>query len=134
MHEIPKLDKKGLREFGLITGVFVAILFGLLLPMLRHYSLPVWPWMVTGILWSWAVLAPTTLSLVYQIWMRIGLVLGWVETLIVLGIVFYVLILPMGLIMRLLKRDSMARRFEPTLITYRIPSKQKHRKDMEKPY
>ena len=32
--EIPKLDKKGLREFGLITGGFIALLFGLLLPLL----------------------------------------------------------------------------------------------------
>ena len=30
-HVIPELDRKGLREFGLVTGAIVAVLFGLFL-------------------------------------------------------------------------------------------------------
>lgn len=134
MHKIPKLDKKGLREFGLTGGAILAVVFGLLLPLLRGHALPVWPWAAAGIFWVWALLAPATLNPVYQVWMRIGLALGWVETRIILGAVFYGLILPMGLIMRLLNRDSMARRFEPSLNTYRIPSTSRTRESMEKPF
>lgn len=134
MHPIRKLDKNSLREFGLLIGTIIAVLFGVLLPMLRHHYRPVWPWIVAGILWSWAIVAPATLNPVYQIWMRIGLILGWIETRIVLGIVFYVLILPMGLMLRLFNQDSMTRRFEANLSTYRIPSKQRSRESMEKPF
>ncbi|MGK7877325.1 MAG: SxtJ family membrane protein [Xenococcaceae cyanobacterium] len=134
MDQIPKLNRKELRDFGLLTGAIVAILFGLVLPWLRGHSLPQIPWIIAAILWFFAVLAPATLKPVYQVWMRIGLVLGWVNTRIILGIVFYGLIMPMGAIMRLFNRDPMARKFEVELQTYRLPSLKKTRASMEKPY
>ena len=33
-HEIPELDREGLRQFGLTTGGIVAVLFGVVLPWL----------------------------------------------------------------------------------------------------
>ncbi len=134
MHQIPKLNSKELRDFGLLTGAIVAVLFGLLLPWIWGHSLPQWPWLIAAILWFLAVLAPATLKPVYQVWMRIGLVLGWVNTRIILGIVFYGMIMPMGAIMRLLNRDSMARKFDANLQTYRLPSQIKTRASMEKPF
>jgi hypothetical protein len=38
--EIKKLDKKGLRDFGLLIGGLIAVLFGLAVPLLRRHSLP----------------------------------------------------------------------------------------------
>ena len=134
MHEIAKLNKKELRDFGLLTGAIFAVLFGLLFPWIRGHSLPSWPWIIALILGFLAVLAPITLQPVYQIWMRIGLVLGWINTRIILGIVFYGLIMPMGAIMRLLNRDTMARKFDVNLPSYRLRSQRKTRLSMEKPY
>lgn len=134
MHSITKLNKKELRDFGLLTGAIVAALFGLLLPWIRGHFLPPWPWIIAVILWFLAVLAPATLKPVYQVWMRIGLGLGWVNTRIILGLVFYGLIMPMGAIMRLLNRDPMAREFEADLQTYRLPSQPRTRASMEKPF
>ena len=134
MHAIPKLDKKGLRNFGLLTGTIAAILFGLLLPWIWKHSFPLWPWIVAAVLWLWALVAPTTLNPVYQIWMRIGLVLGWINTRIILGLIFYILVTPMSLAMRLIGRDPMTRKFEPDRETYRVKSLQNERKRAEKPY
>ena len=97
MHQIPELDKKGLREFGLIGGAIVAILFGLVLPIIRHHSLSILPWLIAEVLWIWALVAPATLQWVYQIWMGIGLILSWIQTRIILGVVFSIIIVPMGL-------------------------------------
>lgn len=134
MHSIPKLNNKELRHFGLLTGAIVAGLFGLLLPWLRGHSLPQIPWLVAAVLGFLAILTPATLQPVYQVWMRIGLVLGWVNTRLILGLVFYGLMMPMGAIMRLLNRDTMARKFEVNLQTYRLPSQPKTKASMEKPY
>ena len=41
---IPELDRAGLRQFGLLMGGFVALVFGLLLPWLFERTLPLWPW------------------------------------------------------------------------------------------
>ena len=134
MHEIPKLDQKGLRNFGLLTGTIAAVLFGILLPWIWQHAFPLWPWIVAAVLWFWALIAPKTLNPVYQIWMRVGLVLGWINTRIILGLIFYVLVTPMSLVMRLFGRDSMTRRFEPNYQTSRIKSHQNERERTEKPY
>lgn len=134
MHSIPKLDKKGLRDFGLIFGAIVAVIFGLIFPWFKG-EYPLWPWIIAGIFWAWALIAPTTLNPVYQIWMRFGLILGWIETRIILGLVFYGLIMPMGLIMRLiLNRDPMHRSLDTTVKTYRVQSQKRLRESMEKPF
>ncbi|MBD6619319.1 sxtJ [Komarekiella sp. 'clone 1'] len=135
MDEIQQLDRKGLRDFGLIGGAIAAGLFGSLLPLIHHESIPILPWLIAAILWVWALIAPTTLNSVYQIWMRIGLVLGWINTRIILGIVFYALLMPMGLVMRgVFHQDPMKRKLDADLATYRVISQVKPRETMEKPF
>ena len=100
MHiEIP--DKKGLREFGLIMGGMFAGLFGLFFPWLFDLAFPRWPWIIAGVLWGLALLIPKSLTWIYHGWMFIALILGWLNTRLLLGIMFYFVFTPMGLIMRL---------------------------------
>jgi predicted membrane protein len=134
MHEIIELDKKGLREFGLVGGTIVAVVFGFVLPILRHHSLSIVPWIIALVLWVWAIVAPATLNVVYQIWMRIGLVLGWIQTRIILGVLFYAMLTPIGLIRRLWNRDPMMQRFEANLPSYRQLSQLRTKESMEKTF
>jgi hypothetical protein len=39
-----------------------------------------------------------------------------------------------GLVMRLFGRDRMARKFDPEGATYRVPSRRRPDKDMERPF
>jgi hypothetical protein len=135
MQEISKITRKELRDFGILTGAIFAILFGLILPWLKGHAIPAWPWIVAAILWFLALLTPVTLKPVYQGWMRIGEVLGWINTRIILGIVFYLMVTPMGMLMHLFtKKDPMERKVNPNQITYRASSEAKNRLSMEKPY
>ena len=104
--EDKKLDKKHLRECGLITGAILVCLFGLFLPWLFEYKFPSWPWIIAGILWTLAIVLPISLAPVYRLWMKIGHVLGWINTRIILGIMFYLIFLPVGLILRLAGKDT----------------------------
>ena len=131
-HAIP--DKKGLRNFGLTTGAIAAVLFGLLLPWIFGHGFPRWPWIVGGILAAWALLAPATLRPVYRAWMAVGHVLGWINTRIILGLVFYLVMLPAGGMMRIFRKDPMARRFEAQAPTYRVPSTNHAKNHLEKPF
>lgn len=136
-HEIPQLDKKGLREFGLILGGIFVGLFGVLLPLLHHRSLsqfPVWPWIIAVPLWFLAIFAPSLLNPVYKFWMKVGLFLGSIMTPIWMGLVFYLVVLPMGIIMRAAGKDPMARELDGNLPTYRIPSNVRTKESMERPF
>ena len=132
--EIKKLDKKGLRDFGLLIGSLIAVLFGLAVPLLRRHSLPWQPWAVGGVLVLLALVAPKSLNPVYHAWMRFGLILNKIETPIVLGIVFYLIIWPMGVIKSLFGEDAMRRKLNPKMDTYRVPSKARTKVSMERPF
>lgn len=127
-------DRKMLRSFGLLFGAMVAGLFGLLFPWLSGSGLPHWPWLAGGGVVFWALLAPLTLRPLYRNWMRLATVLSRITTPILLGSVFFLVITPMALVMRLLGRDPMARRFDEAANTYRVPSRQAPKQHMERPF
>ena len=134
MEGIVKLDKKGLRDFGLIFGLMIALVFGIVAPLLWRHALPLWPWIPAGIFWVWALLAPQTLNPVYQVWMRIGLVMGWINTRLILGIIFYIILTPMGIIRRTMGSDPMRREWKRDAESYSIPSQVRTRESMERPF
>lgn len=132
-HEIPVLDKSGLRRFGLMTGAIVAVLFGIGFPTIFDKSWPVWPWVIFLILGAWALVAPGTLNPVYRGWMRFGIVLSKITTPIILTLLFFVVIFPASLIVNLFRKDPLHRKFDSTP-SYRINSKQPSVKNLERPY
>jgi hypothetical protein len=134
MEPIKELDAKGLREFGLVTGAILAGLFGLLFPWLLERPWPLWPWVAAGVLVAWALAAPASLGPVYRIWMRFGQVMGAVMSWVVLGLLFYVVLTPLGLIMRAFGHDAMGRNVAPDTRTYRVPSRVREGKHMERPF
>lgn len=134
MNTIPEPETKELRKFGLVTGVILSVLFGLIFPWLAHANIPYWPWIAGGILVLWALIAPDTLRYLYQWWMRLGLLLGRFTTPFILGVVFFFVVTPMALIMKLLRQDPMLRKFDSQLKSYRLPSHKPAHTNMEKPY
>jgi hypothetical protein len=114
-------DPKQLRSFALVTSGLLAGIFGLLLPAIWNYAWPVWPWAAGGILAAWGVVAPATLFPFYRYWMKFAAVLGWINTRLLLGFVFYALITPIGFVARLFGRDPMQRKFDEHIASYRAP-------------
>ena len=134
MHEIPDLDRKGLRDFGLVTGGIFVALFGLFFPWVLELSFPTWPWLLGGILAIWGLAAPATLRPIYRVWMKFGLLLSKITTPIVLGIVFFLVIFPTGLVMRSFGRDPMKRQIDSEVTSYRVPSNKQPKETMERPF
>lgn len=133
-HDIPVLDNAGLRKFGLMMAGVIGLLFGLFFPWLLDRSIPTWPWIAGGLFAVPALLYPKALKPVYTLWMKIGGVLGWINTRIILGLLFYVIVFPMGLIMRLAGKDPMQRKLDKQTASYRIKSTQHPKENLEKPF
>ncbi len=134
MTQIPELDRIGLRNFGLTFGAIIAALFGLLLPWLFGYGFPWWPWVAGAGFAGWALVAPMSLNPVYVAWMKFGLVINAVVTRIVLGVVFYLIVLPTGIIMRLRGGDPMRRKLDKEMPSYRVESQRSPPEQMRKPF
>jgi hypothetical protein len=132
-YKIPKLNRKELRNFGLLTGTIISGLFGLVMPLIRGHQLPLTPWMITGVMYGLATFIPQSLGPIYNNWMKVAQVLAWINTRIILGLIFFFVVTPMAFIMRLFNRDQM-KKINPSLETYRISSFIKEKIKMEKPY
>ena len=132
--DIPELDRDELRKFGLTTGAIVAVLFGGLIPWIWDFRYPTWPWIVFGVLAAFAILAPMLLQSVHRTWMRIGLAISKVTTPIILGIVFFLVIMPIGIVIRLAGRDPLRRNLESSTDTYRVDPQVSEHDSLEKPY
>ena len=132
--DIPVLDRKGLREFGLITGGILAGLFGLFFPWALGRPSPHWPWAVGVVLALWALIAPATMLGFYRLWMRLALLLSRITTPVIMSLVFFVVITPIALIMRLVGRDPMAQRLDPNAKSYRIHAAKLPKTHMERPF
>ena len=127
-------DVRELRSFGFITGGLTPVVFGLLLPWLFEHNFPKWPWIVGGFLIAWALVLPMSLKPIYRVWMTIGLCLGWINTRIILSIMFYLIILPTGVIRRLFGKDPMARTMIREQKSYRVISIVPEKNHVERPY
>lgn len=113
------VQKKELRDFGLIVGgVFTVI--GLWPMVFRGEGLRLWAIGLGGTLIAVGLIFPAILRLPHQGWMWVGHVLGWINTRIILGIVFFGLVTPMGVVMRLFGKDSMHRALVQDVPTYRV--------------
>ena len=119
MIEDKQIATKQLRSFGVLVGAIFSII-GL------------WPWVLHGTAWHvWAlslggaligvgVVWPVLLGPIFRVWMFIGHILGWINTRVILSIVFFLLITPMGLVMRLFGNDPMNRRWDSEMESYRV--------------
>jgi hypothetical protein len=125
---------KQLREFGLLFGGIFIALFGLLLPWLKSSTYPWWPWIIALITGGLALVAPMALNGFYKLWMKFGNVMGFINTRIIMFILFYLIVAPIGLLMSLLGKDPMRRRYEKESTSYRIVSDNHDKEHMEKPF
>jgi Saxitoxin biosynthesis operon protein SxtJ len=115
----PANDVRQLRHFGyLVGGIFGLI--GLWPLVWRQQEPRLWALALLVALVIPALVAPRILAPVYRAWMKLGEMLAWINTRILLGLVFYGVVTPIGLVMRLVGRDPMRRQFEQEGESYRI--------------
>jgi hypothetical protein len=128
-----EMSNKDLRKFGLVTGAMLILFFDLLIPWIWGLAMPLWPVITAGVLAAMALILPASLRPVYKVWMRFAEALGWINTRIILGVLFYLMFVPVGFVMRLFN-DPMRRKFDETADSYRVPSNTVKPENRERPF
>lgn len=116
-------DRRALRSFGLTVGFVI-----LALAVFFFWRAD---WVLTGaVRWlggfgialvSFGLVLPSWLRQPYRIWMGFALVLGFLMSHVVLSIVYFLLVTPIGLIFRLRRKDLLDRRLQSDVPTYWKP-------------
>ena len=123
--EIRALDvsKKALRSFGYVVG---GVLVGVAVFILwrRGWEPGTVVYVLGGIGGALMVLGlvlPVILRPIYRVWMGLAFVLGFIMTRVLLTLVFYLVVTPIGLLLRLFGKDPMQRALKPDQPSYWIP-------------
>jgi len=111
--------RKELRHFGLLVGAVFTVI-GLWPLVFRGESLRLWAIGIGGLLIAFGGILPQLLAPIHKGWMWVGHILGWINTRILLGVVFYALVTPIGLVLRLMGKDTMRQAFTESSMTYRV--------------
>ena len=118
------ISKKQLREFGFLIGFGFPILIGWIIPAVGGHVFRAWTLWISLPALMIGILKPRLLFYPYKGWMLLGLTLGWINSRIILGLVYFLVLQPIALIMKILGYDPL-RKKKNNKISYR-ESKENH--------
>ena len=98
------------RSFGIVF--FVVFLLISIYPFLKDGDIRLWSLIVSIIFLFLGLLNSNVLSPLNKLWFRFGLLLGKIISPIIMGIIFFLVVTPIAIIMRLFKKDILNLEFK----------------------
>ena len=106
------------KSFG-IWFSFIFLMIGLY-PLLTGVQVRVWSLVVALILLVLAYLAPRILSVPNILWFKLGMMLGAIGAPFVMAIIYFFVVAPIGMIIRLAGKDLLSQKLDKTANSYWI--------------
>ena len=91
------------RSFGIVF--FIVFLLIALYPLLKSNDLRIWSLIISFVFLTLGLINSKILTPLNRLWFKFGLLLGKFISPLIMGIIFFVVVTPIGIIMRLLKKD-----------------------------
>ncbi len=98
-----KIKVSSNKSFGIVFFVFFAAIS--LYPLINHEELRLWALIISLIFLILGLINSSILTPLNLIWFKFGILLGNLVSPIVMAIVFFCVVTPTGLIMRLFNKD-----------------------------
>ncbi len=115
-----KLDVKGSsnRSFGMVFAVFFALVA--VLPLRRRHPVRWWALALSACFLVVALMRPSWLTPLNRLWTKLGLLLGRIVSPIVTALLFFLVVTPTGMILRLRRKDPLRLSFDAAASSYWI--------------
>jgi hypothetical protein len=109
------------RDMTVLALIFLVIpgIIGAYLAFWKH-SANGYIWMVAGAVLCLTRLVPALFRVIHRLWIQFSVVLGFFVSRILLTIIFFLVITPTGIIMRIVGKDPMDRKLDPAADSYWI--------------
>ena len=91
------------KSFGIVFFVFFLIVS--FYPILNESEMRLWALVISIIFLVLGLLNSNILTPLNKVWFKIGILLGKIVSPIVMGVIFFIVVTPISLIMRLLGKD-----------------------------
>jgi len=100
-----KVKSKDNITFGILFFIFFLI-FGLY-PLKSYEAIRVWSVVLSLVLLIITIIKPNLFTFLNKFWIKLGILLGKIISPIVMGLVFFFVVTPIGILVRVLKKDVM---------------------------
>ena len=97
------------RNFGIVF--FIVFLIISLYPMTKNQDIRIWSFTIAFIFLILGILNSKILTPLNKTWFRFGLFLGKIVSPLVMGIIFFLVVTPIGLFMRIIGKDILNLKF-----------------------
>jgi hypothetical protein len=104
------------KSFGIVFSIVFSIVA--LYPLINGDSFRVWALIISVIFLLLAYVAPNILGIPNKLWFKFGILLGSIIAPIVMALVYFLTVLPTGLIMRLLGKDLLKQKLDKNAKSY----------------
>ena len=111
-----KSEKSDLRKFGITIGVILLIITGFLFWKEKESFQILLTFGVT--LCILGIVIPFILKPIYWVWMIFATILGWIMTRVILSLLFYIIVTPIGLIPRFFGKQFLELRWDKSKESY----------------
>lgn len=133
---VKKRDElKNLKQFGLVLSGLLAV-FGITHYARHHIILSEWFFGIGLALLFVSMFIPKALKPIYNVFLKVAHAIGWFNTRLILIFIYFIILTPIGLLMRLFGRNPLKRNIEKNAPTYWIkrPMSKAAKKDLEKQF
>ena len=120
--------KSSNKSFGIVF--FIVFLIIGLYPLINQDGIRIWAIIVSLIFLILGLINSNSLTPLNKIWIKFGILLGNIISPLVLGLIFFLVVLPTGLLMRILKKNFLGLKFDKNLKSYWI-NKEKNLSSMK---
>ena len=104
-----KIEISSNKSFGIVF--FIVFFLVATYPILNNEDVRVWSLLISIIFLVLGLLNSTILNPLNRIWFKFGLFLGKIISPIIMGFIFFFVVTPIGILMRLLRKDLLHLKF-----------------------
>ena len=112
-------NRKELRKFGLILAIILSLI-GTINLYKKNITIAVILYCLCLSVLIFAIIKPEYLKPIHRAMLFVSHKIGWVNTRLLLGIIYYLVFTPIGMVMRILGRDLLDRKYDRQKNSYWI--------------
>ena len=130
MAEKTKINE--LRKFGIALSAALSLWGLIFLRLGRHFYLYFFAFSIIFLFLT--LVLPLLLKPVHKIWMFIAMAISWLLTMLTLSVLFYLVITPIALLIKISGKDFLNRKFSGSTASYWIPKESLRKSDCRKQF
>ena len=111
-----EVKKSSERTFGLVFAAFLAIIS--FVPLLHHGHIRIWSLVLAAAFLVVALAVPKILQPLNHLWFLLGKLLHRIVNPVIMGLLFYIVITPAALLLRLAGKDLLRQKRDPGAASY----------------